>query len=70
MARNSDAYERMKDKMAGVSSSSKAGSLLKNESTYWIGAAGLAGLFVGFMDGGISVALAYGAKKIHEAANK
>ena len=69
MARSGNAYERMKNK-------NKKGfklnfsSALKQEETYFIGAAVPAILFAGLIDGGVSIALAYGAKKLFDYNNK
>jgi len=67
MKKRTNAYERMKNK----SKSSKIDfkSALKHEETYWVGAGGAAMLIAGIFDGGISVALAYGAKKLYDYNN-
>jgi len=63
-----NAYEKMKAK------SKKSGGLnfksaLKQEETYWLGAAVPAILFAGLIDGGVTMALAYGARKLYEKHN-
>jgi hypothetical protein len=65
--KNTNAYDRFKntDLKKGI----KLDSLLKREETYWIGAGAGAMLLVGIIDGGISVALAYGARKLYEKKN-
>jgi len=68
MRNKQNAYEKMKSK------SKKNGkldfkSLTKQEETYWIGAAVPAILFAGLIDGGVSMALAYGARKLYEKNN-
>lgn len=63
-----NAYDRLKSR-----TTSKSGvnldALLKQEETYWIGAAIPAILFAGLLDGGVSIALAYGARKLYEKNN-
>ena len=69
MARDKqNAYEKMKSR------TKKDGNLnfksaLKHEETYWVGAAVPAVLFAGLIDGGVSIALAYGARKLYEKNN-
>lgn len=69
MARNSDAYDRMKSKMTGKTDGFNMTNLGKKEGTYWFGAGAIASIVFGFVDGGVSVALAYGAKKLYEINN-
>lgn len=64
--RHTDAYERMKDKM---NKAGKTTDLSKKEEVYWIGATIPAMLFAGFIDGGVSVAIAYAARKLYEMNN-
>ena len=67
MRTKQNAYEKMKSK--GKSSGLNFKSLTKQEETYWIGAAVPAILFAGLVDGGVSIALAYGARKLYEKNN-
>lgn len=59
------AYERIRPKTRkkGIT------KLLKREETYFVGATIPAILFAGFIDGGVCMALAYGARKLYEAHN-
>ena len=57
-------YEQLKSKRRQYNG--QAESLLGKENTYWVGAGAISMLFFGFIDGGLSVAIAYGAKKLHE----
>lgn len=65
--RKTTAYERLKNK------SKKKVNLFDainaKEETYWVGAAAGAVIFAGFIDGGVSVAIAYGARKLYEYQN-
>ena len=65
--RGENAYQNMKNKKSGKSMNFQ--SALKQEETYFVGAAGVAILFAGILDGGVSVALAYGAKKLYDHNN-
>ncbi len=67
--RGTNAYEEMKRKGKKGSGSLDFKSALKQEETYFVGAAGAAILFAGLIDGGVSVALAYGAKKLYDKNN-
>ena len=67
MAKRENAYTKMKNKQAGKKLNFK--SVIKSEETYWVGAAGAAVLFAGLIDGGVSIAFAYGAKKLYEHNN-
>lgn len=66
MGKRENAYTKMKNKK---NSSIDFKSVLKQEESYWFGAGGLAILFAGLIDGGVSVGLAYGAKKLYEHNN-
>ena len=68
MRNKTNAYERIKSK-SKKSSGLNFKSLKKQEETYWIGAAVPAILFAGLIDGGVSIALAYGARKLYEKNN-
>lgn len=68
MRNKTNAYERMKAK-SKKGSGLNFKSLTKQEETYWVGAAIPAVLFAGLIDGGVSIALAYGAKKLYEHNN-
>ena len=68
MARKGNAYEKMKSKGKGSKLNFK--SALKQEETYWLGAAVPAILFAGLIDGGVTMAIAFGAKKLYEHNNK
>lgn len=59
-----NAYDRFKSKNGGFDK-----SLLEKEETYFVGAAVPAILFAGILDGGVSVALAYGASKLYKMKN-
>ena len=63
-----NAYERLKANSAKASNFNM-GSLAKKEETYWAGAAVPAVLFAGLVDGGVTMALAYGARKLYEINN-
>lgn len=65
MARSGNAYEKMKAKQK-KGSSLNFKSALKQEETYWAGAAIPAVLFAGFIDGGVSIAIAYGMNKLYK----
>ena len=69
MARSGNAYDKMKNKNKKGSKLNFA-SALKQEETYFMGAAVPAILFAGLIDGGVSIALAYGAKKLFDHNNK
>jgi len=69
MARSGNAYEKMKNK-GKKGSKLDFSSALKQEETYFMGAAIPAILFAGLIDGGVSIALAYGAKKLFDFNNK
>ena len=58
-SRNENAYTRMKRLNAEK-------HFLDREETYFAGAAVPAVLFAGFIDGGISIALAYGARQLYK----
>ena len=69
MVRSENVYDKMKSKRA------KGGKLnfqsaLKQEETYWIGAAIPAILFAGLIDGGVSIAFAYGARQLYKQYNE
>ena len=59
MSRTSNAYDRMKRANAQK-------HFLDREETYFAGAAVPAILFAGLLDGGISIALAYGARQLYK----
>ena len=69
MARGNNAYENMKNKAKKGGSKIDFSSALKQEETYFAGAAIPAILFAGFIDGGVSIALAYGARKLYQKIN-
>ena len=66
MRTKQNAYEKIKSKRL---SNSNFKSLAKQEEIYWIGATIPAVLFAGLIDGGVSIALAYGARKLYEKNN-
>lgn len=68
MRNKQNAYERMKSQTK-KGSGLNFKSLTKKEETYWVGAAIPAILFAGLIDGGVSIALAYGARKLYEKNN-
>ena len=65
MRNKTSAYNRLKNKNTG----SFAKDIMKKEETYWFGAAVPAMLFAGFIDGGVSIAIAYAARKLYEMNN-
>lgn len=68
MVEKKNAYDRLKSKK-GSNSGSLVDNLLSKEETYWSGATALAILFAGIIDGGASIAIAYGARKLYEKRN-
>ncbi len=69
MARSENAYEKFKAGKGKKGSGLSFKSALKQEETYWAGAAVPAILFAGLIDGGVSIALAYGASKLYKYNN-
>ena len=68
--RGTNAYEEMKRKGSKGMGTLDFKSALKQEETYFAAAGVAAVLFAGLIDGGVSVALAYGAKKLYDKNNK
>ena len=68
MRNKQNAYEKMKLRMKNKQKLN-FDTLIKKEETYWVGAAIPAILFAGLIDGGVSIALAYGARKLYEINN-
>lgn len=59
-----NAYERMKKK--STKGKFNLADLKKDEDVYWVGATIPALLVAGLFDGGITMALAYGARKLYK----
>jgi len=62
MRRSKNSYSNLKNRR-------NLNKLLRQEEPYWIGAGALSMMLVGIIDGGVSVTIAYLAKKAYDKFN-